>query len=602
MKKVFLTTLLAILFNLNQAFCFTTDSKEQEGKGAKVRIIGSFYENEQKEKKLIIGAHFKIADGWKIYGNDKAGIGLPPTFNFEKSTNVASHEISWPEPKIEEESIGEETLKFPIYQNEVIIPVEVILKDENKKEDISLTLDYGLCKDICIPASQSFDIKIDDDIDEESLNEIQKFLSQKTIIDAKTKSELESRSIKHQGKLGYTIFMILIAIIGGAILNIMPCVLPVLSIKLMSVINHSEAPISRIRFAFSSTIIGILSCFIFFSGAAALIKITGNSLGWGLQFQDPHFLIFLIIILVFFIANLIGIFEITFEQFLSNFINKKINSAEAKKNIFVPNFLSGILAVLLATPCSAPFLGTAISFALSQNISFIFVIFLAIGLGFSLPYIILLLTPKLIYFLPKPGLWMIKIKKLMSLLLAATLLWLIYVLSNNVGTIAALSATILTILVIPALKIRSKFIKIISLVMLICLAMLSPLFFEKSVRVKTEESQIWKNFDENEIQKEINSGHIVVVDITADWCLTCKFNKIRVLKDPEVVEKLENGLIIAMRADITKPNPVILDYLHRNGRFAIPFNAVYGPNARDGLLTSELLTKKELFELIEKAK
>ena len=209
--------------------------------------------------------------------------------------------------------------------------------------------------------------------------------------------------------------MILISLIGGAILNIMPCVLPVLSIKLISIINHSNASLARIRFAFVSTIIGILACFMFFAASAAVIKATGNSLGWGLQFQNPYFLIFLIIILAFFTANLLGIFEITFQQFLTNFLNKKIIEGEGKKNIFMPNFLSGVLAVLLATPCSAPFLGTAISFALSQNLEIIFLVFFMIGLGFALPYIILLITPKIVYLLPKPGNWMIHIKQLPGL-------------------------------------------------------------------------------------------------------------------------------------------------------------------------------------------
>jgi suppressor for copper-sensitivity B len=237
------------------------------------------------------------------------------------------------------------------------------------------------------------------------------------------------------------------------------CVLPVLSIKLISVIKHSDAPIARIRFAFLATICGILSCFFAFALLAAIIKFTGNSLGWGLQFQNPYFLISLIVILVLFLGNLLGFFEINFNQFLSTILNKKITEGEDKKNIFIPNFLSGVLAVMLATPCSAPFLGSAISFALTQNFAVIFLIFLFIGFGFSLPYIILIASPKLFYLLPKPGNWMVQIKQVLAGLFAATVIWLVYVLSHIIGSFPAFLAGALAITLLAAIKIRSEFLK-----------------------------------------------------------------------------------------------------------------------------------------------
>jgi len=597
-KKILLTTFL-FLFALNKAFCLETEWQTQESGGAATRIIGSFYHNETKEKKLILGAHFKISDGWKIYGNDSGGIGLPPSFDFSSSKNIINNQISWPDAKVEEELIGDERFKFLIYQNEVIIPIEVSLNEIKDQNSISLKIDYGLCKDICVPASSIFNFEIHDEIDEASLNAIQKFYPQKIANPVVVTQEPAPTEEFSSSKALFT--MILISLIGGAILNIMPCVLPVLSIKLISIINHSNASLARIRFAFVSTIIGILACFMFFAASAAVIKATGNSLGWGLQFQNPYFLIFLIIILAFFTANLLGIFEITFQQFLTNFLNKKIIEGEGKKNIFMPNFLSGVLAVLLATPCSAPFLGTAISFALSQNLEIIFLVFFMIGLGFALPYIILLITPKIVYLLPKPGNWMTLIKKLMAVFLGITILWLGYVLSHNIGCAPAILAVLSAALLLVALKAKSQLLKFISLVLLLSFSFSMPKFFVKE-QCLSEMEEIWKEFDESKIQAEIDAGHVVVIDVTADWCLTCKFNKTRVLTDKEVVAKLKSDMIVAMRADITKPNPKILEFLHKHHRFAIPFNAVYGPNARQGLLTNELLTKKELFELIEKAK
>jgi suppressor for copper-sensitivity B len=393
-----------------------------------------------------------------------------------------------------------------------------------------------------------------------------------------------------------------LAIFGGAILNIMPCVLPVLSIKLISVIRHSESEISHIRFSFLSTIIGILSCFVVFALCASIIKLTGNSLGWGLQFQNPYFLIFLIVILIIFVGNLLGVFEINFDRFLATTLNKKISNEEEKKNIFLPNFLSGILAVLLATPCSAPFLGAAISFALVQSFFVIFLIFFFIGIGFSLPYFILIFAPKLVYILPRPGNWMIQIKQLMAGLLAATVIWLIYVLSHNIGALPAFLAGIIAVAILACFKIKMEFLKFLAIATLVISSFLLPMKLQKQQKIsKDSYESFWIEFDEAKLHQLIIEGKTVVVDITADWCLSCKFNKIRVLQNKEVIAKLNGGDIIAMRGDITKPNEEIINFLHKNNRFAIPFNAVYGPKAPDGLLASELLTKKELFELIEKA-
>jgi suppressor for copper-sensitivity B len=394
------------------------------------------------------------------------------------------------------------------------------------------------------------------------------------------------------------------ALIGGAILNIMPCVLPVLSIKLISVINHLNADISRIRLAFLATISGILSCFLFFSFLAFLIKLTGNSLGWGLQFQNPYFLVFLILILTFFIANLLEIFEISFDQFLATILNKKIAKQESKKNIFIPNFLSGILAVLLATPCSAPFLGLAISFALVQSFAIIFLIFLIIGIGFSLPYIILFISPNLVYLLPKSGSWMKKTKHLMAILLALTAIWLIFILSNNVGNLTALLIAFFSASLLFILKIKSRFARtfVVFLILISSFALLSDAQNSQQNQSLQENEVLWQKFDETEINHLVVSGKVVLIDITADWCITCKFNKIHVLNNKEVTNKIRRGEIVAMRGDITKPNEEIMIFLRKHNRFAIPFNAVYGRSAPQGLLASELLSTHELLTLIEDAR
>lgn len=597
MKKILLIVLSLLIFLNKNSYSASSNWAENES-GTKVQLISSSYQDENKNEKLILGVHFKIQSGWKIYGQGSNGIGMPPVFDFKNSQNLKDYKLSWPKAILQMEEIAGETYEYYVYKDEVIFPITIDKINPDEKTIINLEIDYGLCKEICIPVHETLQLEITSQKDEKSLNKIQKFYENKI-----TESKLK---LSKNPSLNQLLYITLIAILGGAILNIMPCVLPVLSIKIISIINHSKAPISRIRIAFIATIFGILFCFTLFAIIATAIKLAGNSFDWGLQFQNPYFLISLFLIFIAFIANLLGLFEINFNGFLANFLNKRINESEQKHRIIIPNFLSGILAVLLATPCSAPFLGTAITFALTQNITSIFVVFLAIGVGFSLPYFILLITPKLVYLFPKSGPWMFVVKKIMAGFLMATLVWILYILMNNIGFFLAILVAIIGILILKILTTKLGIFKIILILLLSLGSFLIPL---KSEAIKSEEqinkqfeNSLWQKFQEEEIAKYVAEGKIVIVDITADWCITCKFNKLRVFSDKEVIAKLKDTQIIAMRGDITIPDQKIMSYLHMNNRFAIPFNAVYGPNATNGIVTKVVLSKEDFFEILNKAK
>ncbi len=585
---------------------------------AKVRVLSSFYTNDKQQKNLILGLQINIKGGWHVYGNDSGGIGMPPSVGFIGSSNYKKHQISWPKAIVKEEKIGASTIKYSVYEDEVILPIEIILQDNTKPTQLKLKIHYGLCKDVCIPTTSDFVIDIENKEDEQSLKLIQKFFDKKIIFENTADKIAEKATEKPEKKVAaeyaakksqsvkstaITLLpALLAAFLGGLILNIMPCVLPVLGIKLMSVIKCQESKTSRIRFAFFATTMGILSCFAIFAIFAIIIMLTGNIFDWGLQFQNPYFLILLIAILLGFVANMIGMFKITFDQFITNFINKKITEKESdEKNIFIPNFLSGILAVLLATPCSAPFLGSAISFSITQSSSIIILIFFTMGIGLALPYIILIISPKIVYLLPKPGNWMLGMKKLMTAFLAATITWLIYVLTNNIGIAAGVIVTIASALFFVCFKIKIKSFKIIAFTLLAITMIILPQTFQSVNKTHHSADKLWIQFSEEGLRALVANGQTVVVDVTADWCITCKFNKLRVFHDDTVVNHLRDNNIVAMRADITKPDEAVLTFIHKKGRYAIPFNAVYGPNAPDGLLTNELLNKKELFELIDKA-
>ena len=600
MRLTFTILYCLIFFSSTNSFSAISEFVKSANDASQIRILGS-YQQKGTDSSLIAAIEFDIKKGWKIYAPDnKSGsseFGQPPVFDFSRSQNLKfdSVNIIWPEALKEKEQIGNQVINYSIYKNNVLIPIE--LKEQNKNQPINLkvNIDYALCKNICIPVSQKLNLTI---------KTLEKDNNALQII-----NNLQPAKKKNDHSSDITLFKaLIIAFIGGLILNIMPCVLPVISIKILSIINHSGTSIGKIRTAYFATISGIVFCFTLFAAITAILKLLGSSLGWGFQFQNPYFLIFLIVVLMIFIANLLDVFELHSFNFINSFLDKKINDEQRKHHIFIPNFLSGILAVLLATPCSAPFLGTAISFALSQNIIKIFAAFIAMALGLAFPYIILIIFPHATNLLPKPGSWMVKVKNLMAGFLAATAIWLVWVLSNNIGFIPAMIVALFALLILALFKIGNKFklhslSRILLFSTLIYCSFIIPDKTSDYFAAKAKEyNQLWIKFDQKQIPKLVKEGKVVIVDITADWCITCKLNKALVLNSKQIVSKIKSGGVIAMRGDLTIMDEDIMNFIRSYNRYAIPFNIVYGPRAPQGILTSELLSKEKLLKIINQAK
>jgi suppressor for copper-sensitivity B len=583
-------------------------------------------------KDFIIAITFKIAKDWKIYGQESSSIGTPPQFYLKQKDKDLSSQIKilWPEAKPAEEKIGNEVYKYSFYKDLVTIPIVINSKKVNSKEDLELTINLAICKEICAFITQDFNIELPQSNDQSSNIELATD-SNKTASPTSSATEEVTKS--------QLILFCFFAIIGGMILNIMPCVLPILSIKILSFIKYGKSTTEEVRFAFLAIIAGIVSSFFVFSVIAIAIKSTGSYLGWGLQFQNPYFLIFLLVILVFFILTLLDLLTINVDTFAVNWLNKKsqhqnLNNFNHEKNlhrrkIFISNFFSGILAVMLATPCSAPFLGTAISFALTQNEITIFTIVMLIGLGFCTPYLLVAINPRLVCLLPKPGKWMLNIKKIMVISLIITTLWIAYLITKNLGYISGMlilttfAVTILLLKLQKPTKSSSKISKnILQTLLLINILLLFALpaisgktkllddliqqvnskIFNKDRGTKIENNQInWQKFDRKNLE-QLAKDNIVIIDITADWCITCKINKIRVFQDKEIIELIKEKNIIMIQGDITKNNPEITDFMKENNRFAIPFNAVYGPKVTKPIVTSEILNKEQLKTAINKVK
>ena len=406
------------------------------------------------------------------------------------------------------------------------------------------------------------------------------------------------KDIKIENNNSKSIYLIILAaLMGGLILNFMPCVLPVLVLKINRIISIEDKNIYNMRFNFLLTILGIISSFIFVAFITVFIKNITGQVGWGIQFQQPIFLLFLIFILIIFSLNLFG--KIQFN--LPNKFNTNINKYLGKKSNGVA-FFEGALATLLATPCSAPFLGTAVSFALSSNFYITLLIFMFLGIGMSLPYFIFICFPSLVNFLPKPGKWMNYLRYILGLGLLLTAVWLSYVCVSIIGLSIFsyfISSLVVFLLIIYRLYLRRKYLVLIIIILSGNIYISSNTSF-LDYDFSYSEQEEWLKFDNQELQELINQGNTVFVDITADWCITCKVNKILVLNSKEFKNLMKSNKIILMKGDWTRPNDEINKFLQKANRYGIPFNALYHTSLSNGLVYSEILLLKEIKESISK--
>jgi suppressor for copper-sensitivity B len=421
-----------------------------------------------------------------------------------------------------------------------------------------------------------------------------------TLADGERALESEATPAKGQesGGAAFLLIMLATAFLGGLILNLMPCVLPVLSIKIIGLIGHSGAERREIRLGFLASAGGVVASFLGLAIIAIFLKSAGSAVGWGIQFQQPLFLSTMIILLTLFAANLWGFFEFHLPQWLGG-----MGKGYGHPHSPLGHFLSGVFATLLATPCSAPFLGTAVGFALSRGTLEILAIFLMLGLGMALPYIAIAIWPRLAMRLPRPGKWMLGLKIILGLALAGTAIWLIFVLAAQTGWQAGLMAFIVLALAIIIIAWGKSWRWLVATPLAI-LAFFAPLLLEspqEKASAKSDSAEIWHPFEPDRISALVAEGKTVLIDVTADWCITCKVNKALALDDARVVARLKKGDIVAMRADWTKPEPKIAAYLQSFSRYGIPFNAAYGPGAPDGLALPELLTPSLVLEYLDKA-
>jgi thiol:disulfide interchange protein len=392
------------------------------------------------------------------------------------------------------------------------------------------------------------------------------------------------------------------AMLGGLILNVMPCVLPVISLKIFGFVSEAgERPEKAFRLSLAFSL-GIISCFATLAAIVILLRAAGAQVGWGFQFQDYRFIVFIACLVFAFALNLFGVYELSVSAQATQGL-AKLASGQG----YGGAFFQGVFATILATPCTAPFLGTASAFAFAQPGWATFLVFLFIGLGMAFPYLLLAVNPKWLRYLPKPGGWMLRVKQCMGFLLVGTLLWLVWILGQmrGVDAIVRLGALLLLIAILAWIKgsfwtpVSSWRSRVLAATAMLCVLLLSAsayAFVTKPSRL------VWQQFSQAKLDNALASGRPVFIDFTADWCITCKTNERFAIDTSKVREEFSRRNVVMLKADWTKGDPEITEILKQHGRAGVPMYLVYprGGKETPPVLLPELITSQTVLDALNK--
>ncbi len=447
----------------------------------------------------------------------------------------------------------------------------------------------------------------------------------KSILDADLK-------IQGSGQPDNLFTVLALAFVGGFILNFMPCVLPVISIKVLSFMQQAGEDPKRVFQLGLTFTAGIVSSFLALAGVVVALQQAGQRIGWGFQFQYPLFVFAMACVILFFALSMFGLFyiQVTAGQ-------AQVDKLASKEGMG-GTFFKGVLATILSTPCTAPALGSALGFAFAQPWWVIVLVFFTVSLGMSFPYVILTANPAWMKYMPKPGVWMEKFKEGMGFLMLATVIWLLYVLGQQVGTTAAICAAGFLVVLSFAVWIVGRFTDLTSttkrkaIVYAIALGITGlgaqflllpyPQLLSASPAVATPDKQLqapvqyansvtmpegsegikWEPFSIEKLDANLAAGKTVFVDFTADWCLTCKVNESQVINTPPVLEKFKALNVVTMRADWTHQDDQITAILKKFGRSGVPLYVIFpGNNPTAPIVLPEVVTQQIVVDDLTRA-
>jgi suppressor for copper-sensitivity B len=562
-----------------------------------------------------LAARLIIEPGWHVNAHRPTyDYLIPTTVELELPAGWAAAEVDYPEPVQESFAFADEPLA--VYQGTVTAIARLAVPDDAAPglHPVRARVRYQACDDrSCLPpvtAELAVDLTVGEGGEPANLALFAPPESGDEASPAAAPAREGAPPAAPSDRRGLG-WMLGLALVGGLILNAMPCVLPVLSLKVFGLVQSAGRGRADVVVGALATSAGIVVSFVGLAAAAVVARAAGAAVGWGVQFQRPGFVAFLAVVVVLFCLNLWGLFEIPLPSRLANALGSR------GPHEGVPgHFASGLFATLMATPCSAPFLGTAVGFALAQPSGSIFAIFTAVGVGMALPYLLLAAAPGAARLLPRPGPWMDTLKQVMGFLLAAAAVWLFYVLSAQLSAerLAAIELALVALALFVWLRARAARGPAARRIAMAGVAAAVAATLAIAIGAGTAAGRpaaggggegaggkiAWVEFDRAHAEQIAASGGLVFVDVTADWCFTCKANERLVIETEEVARLFADHGVVPMKADWTNRDDEIAAYLGEYGRYAIPFYLLYRPRQQPHLF-GELLTKGEIADTVRDA-
>ena len=646
MKKFFLACSLL--------FCTLAYSNPVETGHARASLITNLQDSQQES--FYVGVRLEMQEGWHTYWENPGDSGSPFDAQWNVDQGIIVENVEWPTPV---------TIPYPPlmtfgYEGDVVFPFKVFRAIDSNLSKINLEFDFLICADICIPekASLSLDLStaLPDSLVDEAIKSLPvDFIQTQSIVDGdhltiKFKSSQpvsnaylfprednlfaytptqkwnrlsedtyeiavpvlndevgsfsgilrindEGFQVKEELESAPSMSLwqaILFALIGGLILNLMPCVFPVISLKVLSFVSMGGNDNTKIRNHALSFVGGVMSTFLSIAAALIIIRSTGSMIGWGYQLQSP--IVVGILTLIMLGIGLILLTNINFAAGLTT-----LGSSVQSRNDYSGSFFTGVLAVVVASPCTAPFMGAAIGYALLQPSFATLPIFIALGLGFAGPYLLLALRPDWISALPKPGAWMETLKQFFAFPMIATALWLMWVFMVQTSGDALILLLILGLILaiaiwmIATFKGRWKWVGMLA-TFLAAIQMFNNLPENTSELAADSSAEQWSLAIESDLQAQ---DQAYLINFTAAWCITCQTNEKTAFARDKVKEYLKNQDITYVKADWTNRNEDIAIGLARYERTGIPLYIFWKPGMPGSKILPAVLTEDILIKSMQ---
>ncbi|HEY9714431.1 MAG TPA: thioredoxin family protein [Chroococcales cyanobacterium] len=679
MKKLSSILVLTAILALFSAVVWSPDVQAQDSSFGMepvdaaepaVHVIGTLIADTTAVKPgqpFKLGVKLNMQPGWHTYYKESGDAGLPTKITWELPEGFKAGELLWEKPS----KFIESNIVTYGYQNQTVIAAEVTPPanlDASKPLKFSAKVRWLSCKDICLPGSTTVELTLPVSADgsgskpdhEKEFAGLGDRGFQGDVKDLKEDAGAENHP-DHTSQTGQTntsgkasqvprpdpgtpgtgqaassgsildqtfqiegsaaqsqslLTYLAMAFVGGLILNIMPCVLPVIAIKVLSILEQAHDEPKKVRLLGLTFAAGIISSFMLLAVVAIALKATGQSVGWGFQMKSPIVVIAMSSLVLVFALSLFGLF----------YVNVGASSIDklASKEGLSGTFFKGVLATVLSTPCTAPYLGTAVGFAFVQPPYVVALIFFMSALGMASPYLVLTIKPEWMKFMPKPGTWMEKFKESLGFILLATVVWLLGVLGSEVGSSAVTATSFFLVVLSFACWIVSKYTDLSStgkrkaIVWTIATGITGAAFYQfvwplPGVGIPLEslhpqasaagKGQIeWQPFTPEALNKAVSENKTVLLDFTANWCLTCKVNESTVLESAPVQERLRALHVVTMQADWTLQDEKITALLQKFNRSGVPLYVIFpAGRATHPIVLPEVITRDMVVEKLNEA-